>query len=856
MGMGEPWMASDEGADLNTQGEGLGSSEEQYRLLFESNPLPMWVFDQGSLRFLAVNEAAVRKYGFTEEEFLAMTIAEIRPAEEVAALMEDLRKRQAGLQEPGIWKHRKKNGEPIEVEIVCHRLKFHGIDAMLVCSHEITERIRAAENLHDSENRYHVLFEQSADANFLVSEDVVLDWNSAAVQMFGYLPGEPLPPPVEMSPPTQADGTPSSIAGKQRIMSAFQKGRERFEWLHQRRDGIVFQAEVSLTALTLRGQSFLLSTVRDISERKKAEEALLFKNALLEGQTETTIDGILAIDENDHIVLANKQFGLQFGVPDEVLSKRDDRILRRYVVEHIENPGAFLERIAYLNSRRDKKSRDELRLKSGKIFDRYSAPLVDSNGRYRGRIWYHRDITESKAAEGRIEYLAYYDPLTGLPNRSLLQDRLENALADARRRQEKLALLFMDLDRFKIYNDSLGHNFGDLLLKDVAQRLRACTREQDMVARIGGDEFLIVLTGVKAIADVAVAAERMMTAMNAGFMVQGRPASIGCSLGISIFPEHGVDSETLIKNADAAMYCVKENGRSSFRFFTEEMHAQAVERLTLENDLRRALDRSELNVVYQPQLDVARGRITGFEALLRWGPYADGLVPPEKFIPVAETSSLILPIGEWVLRTACAQARRWQLDGLLEGSVAVNVSAVQFRQAGFSDVIRAVLHDTGLPAHHLELELTEGSLMPNAAATLSILNELREMGVNLAIDDFGTGYSSLSYLKYLPMRKLKIDRSLIQDLAADPGDAAIAVAIISMAKSLHLKVVAEGVEIEEQMSFLRQHGCDEIQGYYFSQPLSADAASDLLRRRNPNKAASRALPGEGPLIDVRTESWA
>jgi diguanylate cyclase (GGDEF)-like protein/PAS domain S-box-containing protein len=849
-------MASDDGADLNPQGDGPGSSEEQYRLLFESNPLPMWVFDQETLRFLAVNEAAIRKYGFTEEEFLAMTIAEIRPEEEIAALMEDVRKRRAGLQEPAVWTHRKKNGESILVEIVCHQLKFHGIDAKLVCAHEITERIRAGEKLRDSENRYHVLFEQSADANFLVNEDGVLEWNSAAMRMFGYSADEPMLPPVELSPPNQADGTPSKIAGQERIEAAVEKGRERFEWLHQRRDGSVFLAEVDLTASTLRGQSFLLSTVRDISERKKAEEALLFKNALLEGQTETTIDGILAVDEHDHIVLANRQFGLQFGVPDEVLSTRDDRILRRYVIEHIENPDAFLERVAYLNSHRDKKSRDELRLKDGKIFDRYSAPLVDSNGGYRGRIWYHRDITENKAAESRIQSLAYYDALTGLPNRSLLHDRLENALADARRRDEKLALLFLDLDRFKIYNDSLGHNFGDLLLKNVAQRLRACTREQDMVARIGGDEFLIVLTGVKAVADVAVAAERIMTAMNAGFMVQDRPANIGCSLGISIFPEHGLDSETLIKNADAAMYCVKENGRSNFRFFTEELHAQAVERLTLENDLRRALERSELFVVYQPQLDVARGRITGFEALLRWGHHADGLVPPEKFIPIAETSSLILPIGEWVLRTACAQARKWQLDGLLEGSVAVNVSAVQFRQAGFSDVIRTVLRDTGLPAQHLELELTEGSLMPNAEVTLSILNELRQMGVKLAIDDFGTGYSSLSYLKYLPVRKLKIDRSLIQDLAVDPGDAAIAIAIISMAKSLHLKVVAEGVEIEEQMSFLREHGCDEIQGYYFSKPLGPEGASDLLRRRALSEPGSRTLPGAGPLIDLCAESLA
>jgi EAL domain-containing protein (putative c-di-GMP-specific phosphodiesterase class I) len=300
------------------------------------------------------------------------------------------------------------------------------------------------------------------------------------------------------------------------------------------------------------------------------------------------------------------------------------------------------------------------------------------------------------------------------------------------------------------------------------------------------------------------------------------------------------------------MHCVKGNGRSNFLFFTEEMHAHAVERLTLENDLRQALERSEFFLVYQPQLEIESGKITGFEALLRWQHPQVGLIPPDKFIPIAEASGLILPIGEWVLRTACAQARKWRDEGLLDGPVAVNVSAVQFRQQGFSNVIRTALLDTGLSPRYLELELTESFLLSNVNATLSILQELRQMGVMLSIDDFGTGYSSLSYLKHFPVGKLKIDRSLIKDLAVDQGDAAIATAIISMARSLHLKVIAEGVETDEQMSFLRQHGCDEIQGYYFSRPLVVDAASDLLRQRTQSQSTVQPTRDDG--LDVQTSA--
>jgi diguanylate cyclase (GGDEF)-like protein/PAS domain S-box-containing protein len=635
--------------------------------------------------------------------------------------------------------------------------------------------------------------------------------------------------PSDISPLTQADGTSSRVAAEEKIAAAFRSGSERFEWLHQRKNGNVFPAEVCLTALTLSGRPTLLATVRDITERKQAEEALLFKNALLEAQAETTIDGILVVDESDQIVLANKQFGLQFGIPDELGSTRDDLVLRQRVTDSVEDSDAFTERIKYLYSHREEKSRDEFRLKNGKVFDRYSAPLVDSEQQYRGRIWYFRDITDRKLAEKQIQFLAYYDALTGLPNRTLLQDRLAKALAGARRHKHKVALLFLDLDRFKDINDSLGHSVGDLLLQEVAERLKRWGREQDTVARLGGDEFLITLTQVQDLSDVAIAAERLMDAMTAEFVVQGHSLNIGCSIGISIFPEHGTDCETLIKNADAAMYGAKDSGRNSFRFFAEDMNVQAVERLSLENSLRLALSKKELFLMYQPQMDVATGRVTGLEALLRWQHPALGLVPPDRFIRIAENSGLIVPIGEWVLRTACSQARKWQDDGLPAVSIAVNVSAVQFRQQGFCALVRSVLRETGLAAQYLELELTESLLLANADVTFSVLRELKSMGLTLAIDDFGTGYSNFTSLRQFGVSKLKIDRSFIKDVATNSDDSAITAAIISMAKSLRLKVIAEGVENEAQMSFLRAHQCDEIQGYYFSKPLAVDDVAGKLR---------------------------
>lgn len=431
------------------------------------------------------------------------------------------------------------------------------------------------------------------------------------------------------------------------------------------------------------------------------------------------------------------------------------------------------------------------------------------------------DITDRKIAEDQVQYLAYYDSLTGLPNRRLLKDRLHNALAASRRHKEKAAVLFLDLDQFKIINDSLGHSTGDLLLKEVANRLRDLSRDEDIVARIGGDEFLVVLTSIQESADAALTAERIARGMDQEFIVEGRSFKITCSIGISIFPEHGVDEEALIKNADAAMYSAKESGRYTFRFFTEEMNAQVMERLTLEHDLRAALDQNALFLVYQPQMSLITGEITGFEALLRWDHPKMGLIPPIRFIPVAESSGLIVPIGEWVLRTACLQARKWIDAGIHVPSIAVNVSAIQFRQEGFCDLVKSVLLDTALPPRCLELEITESLLLSSGTSIFALLEELKSMGVDLAIDDFGTGYSSLSYLRQFPVSKLKIDGSFVKEVATNPDDAAIATAVIEMSKALNLKVLAECVETEAQLDFLRTRRCDEIQGYYFSRPISA-----------------------------------
>jgi len=456
-------------------------------------------------------------------------------------------------------------------------------------------------------------------------------------------------------------------------------------------------------------------------------------------------------------------------------------------------------------------------------------------------------IIDRKRAEARIERLAYYDTLTGLPNRRLLEDRLKQAIAQATRHQEQLAVIFLDLDRFKAVNDALGHTCGDLLLNEAGRRIASCVRGSDTVARLGGDEFLIVLSDIQGDAMQAGAkvANQIAYGLSQPFSIEGHNLFITTSLGIALHPFDGDNPTDLIKNADTAMYHAKEQGRNNFQFFADHMNTSILARLRLEQELREAFDSAQFELHYQPQVDIASGRIVGAEALIRWRHPGRGMVSPAEFIPVAEETGLILPLGEWVLWTACLQMAQWTLAGpSFKGfkHISVNVSPRQFKQANFVQIVEKVLRESGLEPGYLELEVTEASLMQNTESTLAMLDHLKRLGVRLVIDDFGIGYSCLAYLKRFPLNGLKIDASFVRDLATDPNDAALTEAIIAMGHRLELKVIAEGVETEAQLNFLRAQGCDEFQGYLESPALPAGQFEQRIGLRNTTATAAAPKP--------------
>jgi diguanylate cyclase (GGDEF)-like protein/PAS domain S-box-containing protein len=456
------------------------------------------------------------------------------------------------------------------------------------------------------------------------------------------------------------------------------------------------------------------------------------------------------------------------------------------------------------------------------------APIHDLEGKVAGAVIVFRDVSAARAMSAHIAHTAQHDFLTGLPNRMLLNDRVGQAIAAAQRHEKQVAVLFLDLDGFKHINDSLGHPTGDRLLQSIAWRLVECVRGADTVSRQGGDEFVVLLSELEQPEDAAHTARRMLQVVAEAHSIDQHDLHVTTSIGVSVYPDDGLDAETLIKNADTAMYQAKENGRQSFRFFKPAMNVRAVERQSIEESLRRALERNEFALHYQPKIDLRTGAITGAEALLRWTHSTHGLVSPARFIPVAEDCGLILPIGAWVLREACAQARAWVDAGLPVATMAVNVSAMEFRNENFLGNLTAILTETGFDPRSLELELTESVLMKRAESTASILQSVRERGVQVAVDDFGTGYSSLSYLRKFPVDALKIDQSFVRQIG-DGEDTTLVTAVIAMARSLKLRVVAEGVETVGELTFLRAHQCDEAQGYYFSRPVPPQQFATLLK---------------------------
>ncbi|MCE5322704.1 EAL domain-containing protein [bacterium] len=567
----------------------------------------------------------------------------------------------------------------------------------------------------------------------------------------------------------------------------------------------------------------LVSLSFEVAERKKAETDLRIRTSAMNAA-------------NDQIVITNIRGGIEFvnpsferetgytlsevegELPDFLISDKHDSEFYHDLWESVLNGKTWHGEIT-------------LYRKNGStvVEDVTITPIKNENKVVERFIAIKRNITDKKVYEQKLDHLAHHDHLTGLPNRLLFSDRLTQCLAHSEHRKTALAVLFLDLDRFKLINDSLGHSVGDLLLKAAAERLQGNLREADMIARMGGDEFTIILSSISDANEIASVTSRVAQIMSAPFVLGGQELFVTTSIGVSIYPTDGDDVETLVKNADSAMYRAKEQGRNNYQFYTEALNTAAVEKMQLESSLRKAIERDEFVLHYQPRVDVKTGAILGVEALVRWRHPEMGLIPPAAFIPLAEETGLIEPIGRWVMRTACAQNKKWQTDGLDPISVAVNVSGRQFVNGSLTDDVSHILFETGLDPQFLDLELTESVLMHSIDLAIVILRKFKEMGVRLSIDDFGTGYSSLTYLKRFPIDAVKIDQSFIRDLTTNSDDAAIARAVIAMSQSLKLKVIAEGVETIDQLQVLQSMACDEIQGYFISRPLPAGELESIMR---------------------------
>ncbi len=548
--------------------------------------------------------------------------------------------------------------------------------------------------------------------------------------------------------------------------------------------------------------------------------------------TSTLGEGVFVIDSDGRFTFANPEAERLLGWSEsEILGKRAHEILCCEIGGRGAEGDDACPLMGVIRSGRPYRSEDGafLRKDEKPLPVAFVSTPIEEGGEIVGSVTAFRDITDRKMAEETIKRMAYYDPLTGLPNRTLFSDRLGVAIARAHRNGEQLSVMFIDLDNFKTINDSLGHAMGDELLKAVAGRLKGLVREGDTVARLGGDEFTLLLPGVIHPEDAVKVAEKILNGLEPPFRVSGRELHITGSIGITVYPQDGETAEALLKNADIAMYRAKEKGRNNYQVFSPAMNAAAFERLALESGLRKAIDADEFEVHYQPQVDVFSGKIVGLEALVRWRHPEQGLILPQEFVPLAEETGLIVQIGRIVLREACSRAREWRDMGLSFAKLAVNISAKQFASKNLPREISEILDEVDLDPADLEIEITESVAMKNARRTSRILKELKDMGVKVAIDDFGTGYSSLSYLKRFPIDTLKIDRSFVKDIARDQDSAVIISTILALGQNLKLDVVAEGVDSEEQLYILKSKGCRYAQGYLFSLPLPADEVPKLLR---------------------------
>ena len=718
-----------------------GRAEERYRLLFERNPQPMWVFDTETLRFLAVNDAAVARYRYTREEFLAMTIRDIRPSEDVPALERDLAAGGADADVPDLWRHCTKDGTVMDVEILADDLPFDGRPGKLVVATDVTERNRARAALERRAQRQASV----AELGVLALEGLeISELMDRAVAIVAEMLDAELCELLELA--------------QSREYLLLRAGRG---W----NEGLVRSAKIALGSEFHAG--FTMGSLGRVVIEDFADERRFRPTPLLRDHGATS---------GAAVVVGGKKspFGVLGAYSRQRCSFTDEDL-------------DFIQAVANVLA----------------------------------------DALERQRSEERIRHQALHDPLTGLPNRTLLLERLNHWIDRARRQRGRAAVLFVDLDHFKVINDALGHDVGDQLLLAVATRLDEALRPIDTVARLGGDEFVVLYEDIASEMQALELVGRLMNALAAPFCLQNHERHVTASVGIAL-ADASSNPEELIRDADAAMYRAKERGRARYELFDEAMRDRSLKWLETERELRAALERGELHNVYQPLVCPQDGRLTGFEALVRWHHPERGTVSPIDFIPVAEQSGLIVPLGRIVLQAACEEAIRWEPGADGEPlTISVNLSSRQVSDPGVVRTVSDVLADTGLDPQRLSLEITETVLIDDADAALETLGRLKELGVRLVLDDFGTGYSSLSHVKRFPIDVLKIDRSFIDGLGRDPEDSAIVTAVISMGRALGVNIVAEGVETEEQAAHLRALGCNLAQGSLFARPLPPDEAAAL-----------------------------
>ncbi len=797
----------------------------------ESSPVAIYIADlEGHVSFW--NPAAERIFGYTREQVLGRRVPFVPPEKRAEAALLRQRVASGEVLNGLVLERRRADGTPITIHGSAAPLRDDSdrITGLLVACIDTTEARQTAreleQHLHftravldaipnpvyfkDREGRYGI-YNRAWDELFGGGRD----WKGkTAHDLF-----EPELAAEHHARDRELLERPASAAYEVRAPTSTGEVREL---LHNKVSFVDQQGEVA----------GLIGVITDVTRYKETERALEASEARFRVLTESSMDLISVVDAEGTLLYQSPALRHLLGFePSETLGRNVLDLVHRDDLEGARNA---LRRV--LEARHTSEPVElRLRHRNGlwRTFESLGINCL-ANPHIHGIVFNSRDVTDRKVIQQRIQHLAYHDNLTGLPNRSLLQDRLSHSIARAERGGHKVGVLFIDLDNFKNINDTLGHDVGDELLRQVARRLSECVRLEDTIARQGGDEFIVLLDTLETTRAASVVAQKVLNALRRAFALGGIEQHVSASVGIALYPDDGRDPQTLLKSADTAMFHGKALGKNTYQYFTAQMNVAVQRRMTLESALRRAVLQKDFLLEYQPQVDLDSGEILAVEALVRWKTEDSGIVMPGDFIPLAEETGLISEIGEWVLREGCRQEKEWQDRGLARRRMAINLSARQFADRGFLDMVTRVLAETGLDPACLELEITETQVMRQTEGMISLLGRLSDMGIQLAIDDFGTGYSSLSYLKKLPIQKLKIDQSFVRDITVDPNDTAIVVAIINMARSLDLGTIAEGVESAGQLALLRSKGCRVGQGYYFSPPLDAQRLYPLLKKNNLN----------------------